>query len=117
MSTEPPQPPSLSQPTEAPPPLEIVKAMESLTTAEITAYLQEKTKHADCPTCGTNNWTVMSAVEVGITLMFIKRLHETPQSPRESVPVITIVCSNCGHLKHYAGLMIGEWKAKRGRPA
>lgn len=107
-----PTPPAKREPIDP----SVGNAMETLTIDEIVAFLIEKTRSTNCPTCHANDWTVLGPQDVGLTLIPVKPPGVAPDKAYErpeGIPAILACCSNCGYIRQHAGLVIGKWKRDR----
>jgi hypothetical protein len=68
--------------------------------AKVRAWLTERTGGDKCPSCGTNDWTL---VPTAVTPMAIGKGVVFGQA----TPMVLVACNHCGLLLHYSAVMIG----------
>lgn len=88
-----------------------------ITTEQLAAYFESKGAKGDCPVCNTDNWAVTPvagpdgefqageiALEVSAQMV---RSHSW-------VPVLPVVCQNCGFLRMHHTFWIQKWLGEQG---
>jgi len=72
-------------------------------TQKATAWLNEHAKVGKCSMCGNLNWSV-------VPVIFNSTIYYPGGGLRvggASVPLISIICSNCGHMEFFSAVVIG----------
>jgi len=83
-----------------------------LSTDEITEYLNATIKVHECPSCGENEWVVLTDPDMEFGLTSARRDRGTPSVIIAAIPM---VCGKCGHIKSYAKRAIVNWLQARGK--
>ncbi len=67
--------------------------------AEVGKRLTEKGATLPCYRCGKNNFTILSGVS---KLVLHSDITQEPDGSEPSVPVVSVVCQNCGAVTSHA---------------
>jgi len=81
---------------------------ESITEADINAFLKDKKAEIDCPSCHQNTW---SAIAQNWTVMVPIQESADYKIPPPHVPAFAMICNNCGFIKFFARRVIEIWKS------
>ena len=70
---------------------------------KITEWLSEKCGQMRCFCCGNGQWTLapQSTVLIGFDI------HTTRFHYSQGVPIVSVVCSSCGHIVSFSTAMMG----------
>lgn len=81
---------------------------------EIVRYLVDKKIHSNCTSCGLTDpqWTIQAEDREngqGIAMTMSISGHNITMS---GLPMVPLICQNCGYIKFYSAEMILEWVDK-----
>jgi hypothetical protein len=97
-------PEDLSEPTTqtetAPPPSSEVKGLSPTNVERIIELLKAKLTTHNCPRCQTDDWGVDRA-------NFVVTMARSFQVPPPYVPLIMVICKNCGNVNFHSPIALG----------
>lgn len=93
---------------------------EPITIAELMQFMQDRHVKAECPQCGQNNWTRLPAppgttnldnsTGVGLSITNDKSTVDLGGS---YLPMLALMCLNCGYLRQFTWAIVEIWKHGR----
>lgn len=83
-----------------------------LTNDDIADFLAAAGANPSCGICGQNNW-FLNQEDAARTAMILKNSADGSFTiPPAHIPIIWMVCNNCGNLRMHSREVIEQWRAK-----
>lgn len=70
---------------------------------KVRSWIAQRCGHMRCFCCGSGRWTLaeLTSIQVGFDV------HTTRFHYHEGLPVVSVVCENCGHVVHFSTNVMG----------
>jgi predicted nucleic-acid-binding Zn-ribbon protein len=83
--------------------------INALTTADISKFLKDKVKNYACTCCGTAKWDVPDFEDFVIGFVAFRK-DNSFSIPPPHVPVVPVICTNCGYTRTFSLTIISKWR-------
>ncbi|WIG56152.1 MAG: hypothetical protein OJF61_001940 [Rhodanobacteraceae bacterium] len=87
--------------------------------ATLMEFMADRHVAAECPQCGQDNWarapmtpetkSIDNAVGVGLPMIDDRSVL----SVHSYIPMLALLCLNCGYLRQFAWGVVEDWKKER----
>ena len=77
---------------------------------KLRSWLKDKGARPTCVSCGQDEWGTGELVSTTVLNTEVLQIAET------HVPVVQLVCTNCGYIMNYAAVPIGLYTLRQAPP-
>ena len=68
---------------------------------QIQSWMEEKDIDTTCPACGNAAWVTSEMIAP------LVRSASKPSEERVQVPLVQLMCDNCGYVRHFSAVKMG----------
>ena len=87
----------------------------TLTREDLMRFFAAKNLRPMCPECGLNDWTFSGLDRGAPAFMLVEELPGA-RSIDNHLPVVMLICNNCGHLRCFHKNVILTWIERNSPP-